>query len=377
MSNFSFTAVSESLLKALSTALPAIPANPTVYIMSNFVFDLQGNTLTITGGDLYTEVVTPFLVQSGKGSGKICVPAKIIVDTLKVTPGELVFKADLEKFHLEIKTKTATLKISCEEADNYPTMNKQLGGEPKHAFSIDKAIFESMLAKTAYCVSKDPMRPAMTAVNVECDKAGITFVATSGYSVTTALYKGSEQFADGEGFSFLCTPKPMQLIKPFDAEKIEVSIYGEKVMFRAGDARVTARLIDEHFPDWKSIMPKEENTELTFDRATLIESLRCTAGYSGAEDLVLLKANDQIMLSAKGIGKAVEALQYVPCEREGNRVFAIGFNRKYMYDNLNAMSGESVKIAFDGPKIVLIDDNKDQTIHHKTIQMKMNTLEEV
>lgn len=76
---------STTLLKNVNLIGGVINSNNTLPILDNFLFELDGSQLRITGSDLETTISTTLEVESND-SGKIAIPSKILTDTLKTFP---------------------------------------------------------------------------------------------------------------------------------------------------------------------------------------------------------------------------------------------------------------------------------------------------
>ena len=80
-----FIVSSSTLLKQLSGISGVVTSNPVVPILENFLFEVTEGKLQITASDLQTSMITELQVES-KESGNIAIPAKILIDTLKIIP---------------------------------------------------------------------------------------------------------------------------------------------------------------------------------------------------------------------------------------------------------------------------------------------------
>ena len=70
-------------------------------ILDSFLFNLEGNKLTITASDAETRLVTSVDVMNAQGSGLFAVSAKILLDPLKELP-EQPLTFDINDDNLEI-----------------------------------------------------------------------------------------------------------------------------------------------------------------------------------------------------------------------------------------------------------------------------------
>jgi DNA polymerase-3 subunit beta len=80
-----FIVSSQSLLKQLQSPIGIIVNNPTLAILENFLFEIQSDELVITASDLDTTMTTRISAKCEEG-GKVCIPAKLLMEILKNLP---------------------------------------------------------------------------------------------------------------------------------------------------------------------------------------------------------------------------------------------------------------------------------------------------
>jgi DNA polymerase-3 subunit beta len=80
-----FIVSSSALLKQLQVISGALSTNTVLPIIENFLFEINGGNLTVSATDLQTTMTTSLAVEA-KENGKIAVPSKILLDTLKTLP---------------------------------------------------------------------------------------------------------------------------------------------------------------------------------------------------------------------------------------------------------------------------------------------------
>ncbi len=78
-----FIVTSTALLKNLQQISGVISANTVLSVLEDFLFELNGNTLTLTATDLETMMRVHTEVNDAQGNGRICIPSKILTDYLK------------------------------------------------------------------------------------------------------------------------------------------------------------------------------------------------------------------------------------------------------------------------------------------------------
>ena len=101
-----FIASTTSLLKSLQTISGVINSNSVLPILEDFLFEIKSGNLTVFATDLETSMSTELKVES-KENGRIAIPARILLDTLKTLPEQpLTFKVDGKTFGVEITSET-------------------------------------------------------------------------------------------------------------------------------------------------------------------------------------------------------------------------------------------------------------------------------
>ena len=81
-----FIVSSSALLKQLQQISGVINANTVLPILEDFLFEVEANRLTVVATDLETVMRIQMDIEA-KETGKICIPARILMDSLKKHSG--------------------------------------------------------------------------------------------------------------------------------------------------------------------------------------------------------------------------------------------------------------------------------------------------
>ncbi|WP_246186072.1 DNA polymerase III subunit beta [Phnomibacter ginsenosidimutans] len=155
-----FIVSSSVLLKQLQQINGVIQANNVLPILEDFLFEIDKNTLTVTATDLETVMRVKLDVEA-KDSGKVCVPAKILMDSLKNLPDQpLTFNID-KNYGIELTSDSGKYKVMGENPDNFP---KEPSADDTNSFTMTSTALVTAINKTLFAVSTDDLRPAMTGV---------------------------------------------------------------------------------------------------------------------------------------------------------------------------------------------------------------------
>ena len=246
-----FIASSSTLLRQLQHIAGVINANTVLPILEDFLFEVEKNKLTVVATDLETVMRVQLDIEA-KDSGKVCIPARILIDSLKNLPDQpLTFNID-KNFAIEITSDNGKYKVMGENPDNFP---KEPAADDTTSFTMAASALVTAINKTIFATSTDDLRPAMTGVFCELDKKGLQCVATDAHRLVR--YKRTEVKCP-KSDSFIVPRKPLSLLKaaiPVTDEEITVSYNNNHLFVKHGSTQMSCRLIDARFPDYKVVIP--------------------------------------------------------------------------------------------------------------------------
>src|ERR1044071_523129 len=290
-----FIVSSSSLLKQLQHIAGVINANTVLPILEDFLIEVEKNKLTVVATDLETVMRVQLDIEA-KDSGKVCIPAKILMDSLKNLPDQpLTFNID-KNFGVEITSDNGKYKVMGENPDNFP---KEPSADDTSAFTMTSSALFTAINKTLFAVSNDDLRPAMTGVFFELDKKGIQFVATDAHRLVR--YKRTDS-SSPKNDSFIVPRKPLNLLKaaiPSNEDEITLSYNSNHLFVKHGTTQMSCRLIDARFPDYKVVIPSDNPYRLTVSRSDFQNALRRVSVFSN-------KSTNQVALMIAGSERSEE-----------------------------------------------------------------------
>ena len=177
-----FTASSADLLRALSTVNGAVPSKSTLPILECALFERDGDHLVLSATDLEISIVqrlsVAFESNGTDGGGRIAVPAKRLLDTLRALPDlPITFTSDAE-FQVELTTDQGRYKMVGFDGADYPALPAL---EDAREIETDGGLVKRAISKTSFAVSKDALRPAMMGIYFQVRPEHSRVVATDGH----------------------------------------------------------------------------------------------------------------------------------------------------------------------------------------------------
>ncbi|MCF8284073.1 MAG: DNA polymerase III subunit beta [Sphingobacteriales bacterium] len=342
-----FIVSSSALLKQLQVISGALSTNTVLPIIENFLFEINDGNLTVSATDLQTTMTTSLAVEA-KENGKIAVPSKILLDTLKTLPEQpITFTISSDNFSIEMTAGEGKYKLVGENGEDFPKIPKI---EQAASLMISASVLSEAISKTIFAVSTDELRPAMTGVYCQMSTENLTFVATDAHKLVR--YRRRDAKADVTS-SFILPKKALNLLKsslPVEDISVNVEYNNTNASFSFNNVNLICRLIDEKYPDYEAVIPVNNPNKLTIDRNQLLSCLRRVSIFSNktTHQVRLKISGSELQISAEDMDFSNEAHERLGCQYEGEDI-EIGFNAKFIIEMLSNLNTEEVILEMSTP----------------------------
>lgn len=334
-----FTASTTALLKPLQTASVALTANPVMQVLEDFLFDLKGNKLSIAASNLEVTISTEVEV-SGKQNGRIAIPGKTLLETLKSLPEQpLQFVIDTDTRGIEITSASGKYKLVGEKAEDFPEIEKP---SDEDQIEMESQHIQKGIDKTIFAASNDEMRQAMRGINLNIDFNHVTFAATDAHKLVRYSFM---DVSSDVASSLLFTKKSMLALKSILPKDGKVRLYfgKTKVFFEFDSVMFATRLIEAKFPDYNAVIPTNNPNKMTVSRDELISVLRRLSIFANktTSQVVFNIQDKSLTVNAQDLDFNNEATEQLPCEYKGNPI-NLGLNARFLLEMLHAIESETV-----------------------------------
>ena len=338
-----FTANSVELQRTLSKLGGVIPAKSTMPILENLLFELSGDVLTATATDLAISLTVTLRVKAGE-DGRIVVPAKRLVDTIRSLPDvSAAFTIDTTSNRILITTDNGEYTLTGESAKEFPAV-------PPFAvtseLTIGNDVLKRIIHRTAFAVSTDELRPAMMGVLFQAKGKELHSVSTDGHRLVKLINKM------GKGITLkkdvIIPAKALNIVgRSLESGDCTISVSDTHVKFAFDTSVLISRLIDETYPNYESVIPTDNTKVLTLNRDQTIASIRRVALYASAttHQIKFDVEPQQLRVSAQDIDFGGAAKETMPCTFSSDKL-EIGFNSAYVIDILTHLESEQVTFNF-------------------------------
>ena len=363
-----FIVSSSALLKQLQQISGVINANTVLPILEDFLFEIDKGKLTVTATDLET-VMKVHLDIEAKDNGRVCIPAKILMDSLKNIPEQpLTFNID-KNFAVELTSDNGKYKVMGENPDNFP---KEPAADDANSFTMTSSGLVTAINKTLFAVSSDDLRPAMTGVFFELDKTGVSFVATDAHRLVK--YTRTDVSCPQKD-TFIVPKKPLNLLKsalPDNEDQLILSYNSNHLFVKHGGTELVCRLIDARFPDYKVVIPVDNPYVLTVNRSDFQGALRRVSVFSNksTNQVALTISGNELQLASQDVDFSFEGNERMSCTYDGEDL-AIAFNAKFLIEMLNGAETVDINMELSTPTKAGIIKPSEQEPNEELLMLVM------
>lgn len=363
-----FIASSSTLLKHLQQIAGVINANTVLPILEDFLFEVEKNKLTVVATDLESVLRVQMDIEA-KDSGRVCIPAKILLDSLKNIPDQpLTFNID-KNYGIEITSDNGKYKVMGENPDNFP---KEPTADDTTSLTMTAEALVTAISETIFATSTDDLRPAMTGVYFELDKKFMQCVATDAHRLVR--YKRTD-VKGSKADSFIVPRKPLNLIKtaiPSNDDEVTLSYNSNHLFVTHGSTQMSCRLIDARFPDYKVVIPTDNPYKLTVNRNDFQGALRRVSIFSNksTNQVALSITGSELQLAAQDIDFSFEGNERMKCSYDGEDL-KIAFNAKFLIEMLSATESDEVEVQLSTPTKAGVMKPVDQEEHEDLLMLVM------
>ncbi len=363
-----FIVSSSKILKHLQQISGVLNSSNSLPILDNFLFSIDKGTLVVSASDLESTMTTHIELVEGKQSGKIAIPAKILLETLKTFQDHpLTFVVDEKLFNIEIVSDNGKYKLTGFNGDEFPRLPVMEGSKK---IEVDSELMGTAISKTLFATGNDELRPVMSGVFCQFGKEGLTFVATDAHKLVR--YRRTDVKSSNEG-AFIIPKKPLNLLKNIvssEPGKLNIAFTENNAFFEFGNFTLTCRLIDGRYPNYEAVIPSDNPNQLTIERQRLLNSVRRVSIFSNktTHQVRLKISGSELQISAEDLDFANEANERLGCDYSGEDM-EIGFNARFLMDMLSNLDNDLVRLEMSAPNRAGILTPGDSTREGEDILM--------
>ena len=332
-----------SMLNAVVDALPSRLSGPSSMAVLMAVEEGQC-VLSASGPEI---AVRSEKQVTAKESGRIAIPGRRIHEIVRELPagpvtiseraGRVVLRAAGGEYHFPADAPEGVPEVP----------DKMLGDR----FVVPTEVLGRMISKVAFAASQDEARPTLNSVLVNVAGDGLTMTATDRHRLARMVCT-TDIATDAEANLVL----PLRALGTIthllrDSGPLrEVTASEGKVLFSFASSSLFVSLLETPFADVDSVMPADNDIEMTAPLHTLIPALRriMVLAHPGSRPVHMEFSAGSLKLSTLNREAGASAEETMDVAYEGDPL-VVDYNGQYLLDILNRIDTDDVRIRWREP----------------------------
>jgi DNA polymerase-3 subunit beta len=335
----------DTFLEGIQKTLGIVEKKTTMPILNNVLIKTEENKIKIVATDKEIVLIADYEAEI-LAKGDITISARKIHEMIREIQGEDIHFHANEQHWVTMTCQKVIYKIPGLPADDFPGVLDD--SNEVELFKINGNILQELIYKTSFAMSTDEMRKNLNGVLLEVRKEGdvnkVRMVATDGHRLAMADMGIEGTFLELEK-GIILPRKGLGEIRKFVEAQPEDILFGIRrgmCILTMDDTVLKVSLIDADYPDYRRVMPSEKGVTVTFDRDTVLHSLRrmnviSSERYSG---VIMSLTEDKLVLNSTNpdVGEAKDEIDVSYRDQE----MTVGYNVKYLLDAIEVIDEERV-----------------------------------
>ena len=338
----------ETIFKSLSHLQSIVDRRNVLPILSNILIDAKNNSLNLSSTDMDISIIENVNCEVIE-EGSTTINAQLIYDIIKkLHEGSKIEIISNNSKILTLRSGVSKFSLACLPKEDFPLIESKIKGQK---IVTKSANLFNLIDKTKFAISNEETRYFLNGLyfsisNVE-DSSMLTFVGTDGHRLAKFSIPNSHQYQDLNG---VIIPKKTinELYKLLseNSDDVEIEVSSNKIIFKFDNLVFISKLVDGTFPDYKRVIPKNNNEILYINRSNLLSAVdRVSTIVNEKSPVIKFKLlKDLVNLSTSNNDNS-SATEDIQAKYEGKEI-EIGFNAKYIMDVLDNLKEDEIQISF-------------------------------
>ncbi|MCK4836318.1 MAG: DNA polymerase III subunit beta [Candidatus Aminicenantes bacterium] len=329
---------------------------------------LENGVLEMIATDLEIGLSSSFKVDV-KEPGTFTVNGKDFYDLMSKMPEGNVEISENNNLQIIInnETKTSKYKLLGLQSSDYPQL-------PTSNFSqsikipLDK--LRSMINKNYYIISPE-MKFNLGGALFNINDDEFEMAATDGHRLSYTYYKNESTVSEPSGF-IISRKTLLELLKIGERGDLDFSYDKNNLFFKYQNRILSSRIIDQKFPNYKTVIPEETQFQAILKSEDLLDTLRRVLIFKTRNNGVVFKFSNNKLILERTTPEKGEAHEELHIDYSGNNI-EVAFNGNFIIDFLTHIDSDEIQIEMnDSDSSFVFKSRKDEDIHFIYVVMPLN-----
>ncbi len=342
-------------LSLVSRAVSSRPSHP---VLANVLLNADAATQTVklSAFDLSLGIQTSFPAQVETG-GILTLPAKLLGDIVsRLSDGDLSLDDGEGETEAGIMTTITSVsgryQVRGMSAEDFPELPTIEAGE---SIALPAEALIDGLKSSLFAASSDETKQVLTGVHVSLQAEGLEFAATDGHRLAVVQTPNADDAPTPGDMNVTVPAKALQeLIKMLERSSgtaVAVKFDPGQAVFEWADQRLTSRLLEAQYPNYRQLLPKQFSHQMTVDRRAFLGALERISVLADQRNNIVKVALDPqagtatIAVDAQDVGSGRETI----AAQITGEAMDVAFNVRYLIEGLKVISSTEVQLQLNTP----------------------------
>ena len=346
----------DDVLPHINQCASVANAKNSISILQNLLIESNSGKdglplILITGSDNETWLQTNACVESFDENFSICVNANDFNKALSNLKGKRIeMDIDTQKHIIKCCHDNGHFQLPCFDSEEYPRPIDVRNEQDIVSKKISSSSLLLALNKVSFATANDELRPVMNGIYFDLTPDSLSIVASDGHKLVR-----NQNFTIKNDIpaSFVLPKKPATLLKNVlskDEGDVTIKFNDRNAEIIFTDGTLNCRLIEGRYPNYNSVIPKDNPNHVTIDRKSLLSAIRRVLPFA-SESSQLVRFHLEMCkleVSSQDLDFATAAKEHLTCEYT-NKPMSIGFKGSSLLEILNNIDSEEVVLQLADP----------------------------
>ena len=335
------------IFKSLSHLQSIVEKKNALPILSNILIEAKDNNLVLSSTDMdisITEKINCNVLEAGATT----INAHTIYDIIRKLPdsSEIEIICNDGKL-LTLRSGSSRFSLNCLPKEDFPIIESKNSGK---TIKINSQEFLKLIDKTKFAISNEETRYFLNGLYLNVNNNNntrITIVGTDGHRL--AKFEKIKQDLNEEIQGVIIPKKTINELSKLlsdNTEEIEVNINTNKIVFFINNLVLISKLIDGNFPDYKKVIPQDNNNVLHVNRQELSSAVDRVSTIANEKNPVIKFKLLKNLININAVNSEnSSASEDITGKYDGDEI-EIGFNSKYILELINNLEDDEITIAY-------------------------------
>ncbi len=343
---------------AIQSVIGAIERRQTLPILSNLLIEVIKDHIIITATDLEIELKNIIYLDNDFDTFEFTLPAKKTADICKNFEEGSIINFIINQENVIISVNRSKFTLSVLPSIDFPKI-EVINNNIKLAISQNK--LRKIINNVSFAMAQQDVRYYLNGMLFDLNIDSISAVTTDGHRL--ALSEFFIQTGIEEAKQLIIPRKTVieiQKILNDINDTVDIYIDYNHIQFKIGNIILTSKLIDGKFPDYKRVIPTNNDkiakiSKDLFKQALIRSAIISNEKFKGAK----FNFSDNLLTIDTQNSERENSKEEIQIEYNFNNL-SIGFNISYILDIINIYHDEFIEIELKSTEtsgVVKLNDN--------------------